>query len=370
MKFIILQSKLKEGLGIVERFVGKNLTLPILNNILISVQKNFLSLTTTDLEIGIRWWSLVKVEEEGEIVIPGHILSSFINYFPNKPIKLETKDKALFVECESYQTQIKFFKAEDFPIIPQVKEEVTSLNNLLFCKNLALVSDIPQPSPARMEISGIYISSQGNLIKLVGTDSFRLGEKKIFLEKPITKNFSFILPQRTAKELITVMNEKKGELKIFGSPNQIMFELPMEETDHPQIQIVSRLIEGQYPNYEDVIPKKYRTTVVLPKNEFLNQIKAASVFSGRTSEVKFEVNPQKERLEIFSQNPEYGQYKSFLPAKIKGEGTEISFNYKYLIDGLANIKSSEVIFELNKLADETEENKVRKDKKRRRPRCF
>jgi len=244
-----------------------------------------------------------------------------------------------------------------------VKEEIIILNNSLFCKNLALVSDIPQPSPARVEISGIYVSLQKNLIKLVGTDSFRLGEKKIFLEKTTTKDFSFILPQRTTKELIGVLGEKKGELKVFSSPNQVMFELPMEETTHPQIQIVSRLIEGQYPNYEDVIPKKYRTTVVLPKNEFLNQIKAASVFSGRTNEVKFEANPKKERFEIFSQNPEYGQYKSFLPAKIKGEETEISFNYKYLIDGLVNIESSEVVFELNKLTDETEENKEHKEKK-------
>ena len=136
-----------------------------------------------------------------------------------------------------------------------------------------------------------------------------------------------------------------------------MFEFSMEETSHPQIQIISRLIEGQYPNYEDVIPKKFQTKAVLQKNEFLNQIKAASVFSGRTNEVKFKISPKKEKIEVSSQNPEYGQYQSSLPAKITGEETEISFNYKFLADGLLNIESSEIIFELNKESEDVGKRK-------------
>ena len=165
MKFTILQSKLKEGLNIVEKIVGKNLTLPTLNNVLISIEKNFLSLTTTDLEIGINWWALVKTEKEGKITIPARILSNFINYFPDKPVRFEIEGKSLTVECENYHTQIKYFDSEDFPIIPRIeKNEMIVLDSSSFCKSLALVSDIPQPSPARAEISGVYLFFQNKIV--------------------------------------------------------------------------------------------------------------------------------------------------------------------------------------------------------------
>ena len=112
MKFTILQKKLKEGLDVVERLSGKSLTLPILNNMLVSVQKNFLNLATTDLETGIRWWALAKIEETGEAVIPTKILSNLVNYLPDKPILFETKDKLLSVECDNYKTQINYFNRE------------------------------------------------------------------------------------------------------------------------------------------------------------------------------------------------------------------------------------------------------------------
>jgi DNA polymerase-3 subunit beta len=121
----------------------------------------------------------------------------------------------------------------------------------------------------------------------------------------------------------------------------------MEETKHPQIQLTSRLIEGEYPNYQEIIPKKYATQIVLQKNEFLNQVKSASLFSGKISEVKIKTNSKKNEIGVFSQNAEIGEYQSSVPAKIKGQDAEISFNYRFLADGLANIKSSEVVLELN-----------------------
>jgi DNA polymerase-3 subunit beta len=188
---------------------------------------------------------------------------------------------------------------------------------------------------------------------MAATDSFRLGEKKFLSETPFgEKEYSFILPQKTCKEIINIFGEKEGKLKIYFSPNQIMFESSMKEIPHPQIQLVSRLIEGEYPNYQEIIPKKYQTQIILERNELLNQIKLASLFSGKINEVKIKVDPKNQKLEIFSQNPELGEYQSFLPAQIKGEEVEISFNHRFLIDGLLNItptslKSLEIIFELN-----------------------
>ncbi len=350
MKLLILQEKLKQGLNIVERISSKSLTLPILNNILISTEKNFLNLAATDLEIGINWWVLTKIEKEGKITIPSRLFSNFINLLPNKKINLEVKDNSLFIECENYKTQIKGLSAEEFPIIPKITHgDTISIEISSFCKSLNQIADIAVPSTTRPEISGIYFLFQKNLITIAATDSFRLGEKKIFLKSnsPLEKEYSLILPQKTAKELINIFNEKQGELKMHFSPNQVMFEYPMEETPHAQIQVVSRLIEGEYPNYQEIIPKKCTTQLILNKDEFLNQVKTASLFSGKINEVKIKANPEEKNIEIFSQSSEIGEYQSSVSAKTKGEPLEISFNHRFLLDGLLSIKTPEIIFELN-----------------------
>jgi len=351
MKLLILQEKLKQGLNIIERISSKSLTLPILNNILISVEKNFLNLAATDLEIGINWWVLTKTEKEGKITIPSRLFSNFINLLPNKTIALEVKNDNLFIECENYKTQIKGLSAEEFPIIPKITNgDMISIKASSFCKSLNQIADIAVPSTARPEISGIYFLFQKNLITIAATDSFRLGEKKIFLKNnsPLEKEYSLILPQKTAKELVNIFSEKQGELKMYFSPDQVMFEYPMEETDHAQVQVISRLIEGEYPNYQEIIPKKYTTQLVLNKDEFLNQIKTASLFSGRINEVKIKTGVKENRVEIFSQSSEIGEYQSSVLGKVKGDPIEISFNHRFLLDGLLSIKTPEVVIELNK----------------------
>ena len=121
----------------------------------------------------------------------------------------------------------------------------------------------------------------------------------------------------------------------------------MAETSHPHINLVSRLIEGEYPNYQEVIPQKFETQAIVDRNEFLKQLKLASLFGGKINEVKLRINPRKKTVEVSSQSPETGQHQSFLTGDVKGKEKEVSFNYKFLIDGLQKIKSSEVIFELS-----------------------
>ncbi|MDD5638598.1 MAG: DNA polymerase III subunit beta [Candidatus Pacebacteria bacterium] len=350
MKLTILQEKLKEGLSIVEKISLKSLTLPILNNILISAEKNFLNLSSTDLEIGINWWSLSKIEEEGKITIPSKLFSNFINLLPNKKINIKTKNNDILIECENYFTQIKGLSSDEFPIIPNVKKnEFISLKSSIFCQSLSQIVDIPLLLNSRPEISGIYFLFQKNTITMASTDSFRLGEKKIIFknEQKLTNNYSLILPQKTAKEIINIFNTKDRDLNIYLSSNQIMFETLMTETNYPEIQVVSKLIEGEYPDYKEIIPLKYNTQIILNKDEFLNRLRISGLFTGKTNEVKIKTNLNKNELEIFNQNKDIGEYNSKLPAKIIGENIEICFNYKFLIDGISNIKSSEIILELN-----------------------
>jgi len=347
MKLTILKEKLNRGIRTVERIAQKSLTLPILNNILIKGEKNFISLTTTNLEIGIRWWGLAKVEKEGEIIVPARLLSNLIELLPENSLELEKEELFLNIKSGKYKSRIKGFNPEEFPILPQVsQEEKITLDGQTFCQALSQVFEIASPSLARPEISGIFFQFQKEQMKIVATDSFRLGEKKIFLTSPLTNEYSLILPQLAAREIVNVFSEKEGEIRIYFSPNQILFESMLSETNHPQIHLVSRLIEGDFPDYQAIIPKKFETQIILSKNEFINQIKSASLFSGKISEVKLKIDPQKEKVEIFSQNPELGDYQSFLPGKIKGKAISISFNHRFLTDGLLKIKTPEVIFEL------------------------
>lgn len=352
MKTIILQDKLKRGISLVEKAVLRSSTFPILNNILVKGEKNFLSLSATNLEIAITWWALAKIEIEGATSIPAQVFSNLISSLPNQPVTLEVKNNLLVVNCQNYQTSIKGQLAEEFPVIPKITEaEIASLGAKPFCFSLSQVADFALPSTTKPEISGIYFSFKNDFVKMVATDSFRLGEKQHFVDlSNLSKEYSFILPQKTAKEVINIFSEDEGELKIYFSPNQILFEKMLTETNHPQVHLISRLIEGEFPDYEAVVPKKYETQIILQKNEFLNQIRSASLFSGKINAVKLKIIPSKNQVEIFSQTPDLGSYYSFLPAKIKGKEIEISFNHRFLVDGLLNIKTPEVIFELNKEA--------------------
>jgi len=347
MKLIILKEKLKKGINIVERVSQKSLTLPILQNTLLKTDKNFLKLSTTNLESGINWQGLAKIEKEGQICIPTKFLSNLLNFLPDKPITLELKDFTLSLRCENYTTKIKGINPEEFPIIPQNKEgDVVNINSVKFCQALGQIVNIPSPSTSRPEISGILFVIQKDLIKIVATDSFRLAEKKIFSKNKLLKDYSLILPQSAAKEIIGIFGEKEGNLNIYLSSNQILFEYKTEGVVQPQIQFTSRLIEGEYPNYEEIIPKKYETRIQTQKKDFLNQIKTASLFSGKINEVKLNVGADRGKVEVLSQSPDLGEYKGFFKGRIKGKNLSISFNHRFLIDGISEIRGGELNFEL------------------------
>lgn len=357
MKLIIPQSKLKRGLSITERLAGKSMSLPMLNNVLLSAKKNFLTIESTDLEFGVKVWFLAKIEKEGTTVVPASLLSNLIRSLPDEPVKIELNPPFLLIETKNQKGEIKTENPEDFPIIPQTKNDShIVLSSNVLCDALSQLVDIPLISSNRPEISGIFFSFQKNTIQIASTDSFRLAEKTITLPRgEVDKNISFILPQKTAREIINIFGTDEGgekttkdkELKIYLTPNQILIESLMSETPHPQIILVSRLIEGEYPNYQEIIPKSFETQMILERNGLLHQIKTASLFASRTNDVKLRVQPSKNNIVILSQNPNLGQHQGTVSGEIKGKEKEISFNYRFLIDGLSKIKSPKVVFELS-----------------------
>ena len=278
-------------------------------------------------------------------------MSSLVSLLEEEKLAIETREKTLLIKSGNQKAQIKGLSTKDFPIIPQVSSDIWfEIDNNILMDSINQVMDFCAITQIRPELSGLYFSFQDKEVRIASTDSFRLAEKTIFLDqisaKPNTLT-PFILPKNTAREIINVFSGLGGKIKFTLSPSQIMIENLSEENDQAKARLVSRLIDGDYPNYKEVIPKKFKTNIVLSKERFLNQIKTASLFSNQTNEIKLSINPKNQKIIIFSQNSDLGESKSILSVKSKGEETDVSFNHRFLTEGLNKLKGEEVSFELN-----------------------
>jgi len=349
MEIEVLKENLKNGLVITERVATKNLSLPILENILISTENSFLTLTATDLETAVKVWILGKIIKKGQIVVPAKFFSTLISLLSDEKITLKEEKQKLYIEGEKFKNYIQGLNPEDFPLLPKFEnQEYIEIDGKKLAQAISQVIDLTNPSSSRPEIGGVYFLFFKNNLKIVATDSFRLAEKKISFESNIDKNFSFILPRKTAREIINIFSTKEEKVRLYPSINQVCFESTMKEINHPEIYIISRLIEGEYPNYQDIIPTTFKNCLFLQKDEFITKLKTTSLFSGKGNEVKIKINPKEKNIEILAKDVNIGEAHSILPCRIEGPSTEVSFNYKFLLDGLVNIKSSELKFEISK----------------------
>ncbi len=347
MEVEILKDNLKNCLNIIDPIIKKNTSLPILSNILIETEKNFLKISATNLEASIIWRFLAKIKKPGKIVVPISFLKPLISFIQESKIILYS-DNNLIIKTENQTTQIQGLNPDEFPVIPKLNiKESIKLNNKQLQKALNQVVNIPVLSQIKPEISGIYFNFKSKFLYITATDSFRLVEKKINTTKEIKE--SFILPQISVRNLLNILSFKNNDINLYFNKNQILFEWLGEETDYPQVQFLSRLIEGDYPNYKEIIPKKYNIQMVLNKNNFINQIKKAGIFSNKFFEIKINIYPNNNKIKITSENPNLGKNESYIKTEkinpIKKE-TEISFNYKFILEGLNVIESSEVEFNL------------------------
>ncbi len=344
MKLIILRDNLKAGLDVVGRAVGQNLNLPILGSVLISVKGKQVELAATNLELTITKNISGKVLEEGSILAPYQTLTSIINNSLSERINLEvTRQGNMVIKGDNYEANIQLANREEFPIISQIKprEKIVSVDSSVLRDALARVIIAAEVSDLRPEISGILFLGELEALRLVATDSFRLAEAKISGEQfknNLGEGFKFIVPFRTAQELTRIL--KDGEsISFYTEKNQ--FFVRTEDA-----ALSSRLIEGNFPDYEAIVPKEIDTEVVLDRAELSGALRLSSVFAGHTSDVKLKIKDKKV-LEIYSSNSAIGENNYLIPAKISGPEMEAAFNWRYLLDGLKGGTSENVFLGLN-----------------------
>ncbi len=341
MKITCLRENLKNSLTISERVIGKNLSLPVLSYFLISTEKGMLKITSTDLEIGVDVWVNCKIEKEGGVLVPAKILSSMVNNLVDEKLVLESKDNSLFVKTQNYEANIVGYDTKEFPIIPKIKDGIAVVFDAQTFKNgLMQVVNASAINSNRIEINSVFLNYSRKNLKIVATDTYRLAEKKIEnqpLNKDSNPDFSIIIPLRSINELVRIL-ENKEKISLLLDKNQIIFETE-------GVRLFSRLIDGNFPPYEQVVPKKYETASKVKKQDLLNNLRLVGLFSGKDNRVNFKISEN--TIELNSQNSGQGENKAVIASENQGSDAQISFNYKYLIDGLNNIQSESVLIQFN-----------------------
>ena len=349
MKILSLQENLKQGLFNVGHIANKNINLPILNNILLKTENGNIKMVTTNLEIGISCLVRGKIEKEGSLTVDAKVISDCINLLPNKKVTLEQKENNLTINCDNYKAKIRGLSAEDFPLIPAVDRKIFySAAVEDFKQAIAQVVYAVALSESRLELSGVLFSFTNSRLTLTATDSYRLAEKKINLKTNSEANKKIIIPARTLQELVRILSagpveaitETNNEIKFFLSDNQILFTYGLTE-------LVSRLIEGQYPDYEQIIPTTSQTSVLTDKAELIRAVKMASLFSKTgINDINLDFPAGKSQVVVSAISGQTGENVTNLAAKVQGSDNSIVVNYRYLLDGLNSISGETVKIEI------------------------
>jgi len=344
MNIVVIREKLKEGLDAVSRAGGETSQLPVLKNVLLETKKNKLELTATNLELAITYSVLGKVIEDGKTTVSSALFQGLINALQSERINMNAKNNILEIKADNYKAKINGTSSEEFPIIPKIKNKTRfiEMESGLLKEVLSQVAAATQFSEIRPELNTVFFSYKTDSLIFAATDSFRLAEKTISekqFKSTFEAGFTCLLPLKTVNELIRILKDE-GAVKIYKDENQVLLETE-------QWECISRLSEGIFPDYKQIIPKKFTSEIVLEKAEFGNAVRLTSVLSSRINEVVIKLHEGQKAIEIFSAGESSGENDYLLSAKITGKFKPISFNWKYLTDGLKALKTNEVHLGLN-----------------------
>ncbi len=347
MNIIILRNNLKDALATLGGIKRENTQLPILKNILIDAKEDGIYISSTDLEIGVVHKIPGKIIQKGIVTVPYSIFSQIISNLSFERVTLELKGTSFLITADNYKAKVTTTPPDDFPIIPQVsttQDSVFTIDSQILLDALSGVSVACQVSDFRPELSGVLFHFKEGQFRIVATDSFRLAKQEISNKKIKTnldKDFSFIVPLRTVQEVLRIFSVKKQEpVTIAVDDHQIMFA-------NEQTTIVSRLINGKFPDYEMVIPSSYEVEMTVKKEDIISALKLTSSLSNRLYEVRLILDEDMKYVKLISSSHEFGEGEYMLSVKAKGQPIQISFNWRFILDGVRNIKTENIFLGLN-----------------------
>lgn len=348
MKLSCLQENLNRGLGVVGRAVATRTTLPITNNVLLATEEGRLKLVATNLEMAISCWVGAKIEEEGAITVPARLLTEFVSSLPSDTvdISLSPRTKTLGLKCARFEARISGVDAKDFPPIPSVDEGVaTKVEVESLRQGINQVVFAAATEESRPVLTGVCAQFEGDLLTLAAADGFRLAVYKLPVASSVSQKTEVIIPARTLSELNRLIADQEEVVDIMLNPNksQVLFRLK-------NIELVSQLVQGTFPNYAQLIPQSYNTRVIVNVAEFLRATKTASIFARDGSGiVRLVITPGGEltpgKLTVSARSEEIGDDVGEVDATIEGDEAKIAFNGRYLTDVLSVLHETQVALE-------------------------
>lgn len=349
MKLSCIQENLAKGLSVVSRAVAARSTLPVLGNILLASDNGRLRLSATNLELGITCWIGAKIEEDGSTTIPAKTLVDLVNTLPPDKVDLSlvVRTQTINLSCGRIHANLKGIDAQEFPILPAanldagIQLNVEDLRAMIEQVIFAAATD-----EARPMLTGVLAKIDGGEVTLAASDGFRLAVRTAHLSTPSSNPILAIIPARALGELARVITTDEPVFMCLPEGRgQVIFH-------HDNVELVSQLIEGSFPEYTNIIPKRYATRTVMPTAEFRKACRTSDIFAREAAHTaRIKVKPGDEltpgHVTISASAAETGDNVAELDAMVEGDAVEIAFNVKYLVDALNVIDTPNVALETN-----------------------
>ena len=338
MKLQVTQENLNRALGSVARVANSRGTLPILANVLIKTSNNRLSISATNLDIAITHYIGAKVSEEGSITVPARLMQDFISNLPSGIITLDLSDTKLNVTTDKYQSVVNGIMADDFPVMPAItKGKKWSISGKEFKKSLQQVVLAASSDETRPVLTGVLFNTFGDNLFIAATDSYRLAEKRLTKTK---EDVELLIPASSMQDLLRILGDNEEEVTVTHDEQQVLFQVG-------DIELVTRLIDGKYPDYRKLIPEKFATEAVLQRSDLVNVTKVSSLFARESAgSVTIDVSEEEQSLSIRSVASQLGENTATATAKVTGSGS-ITLNSRYLLDALGALSGDQVSFGFN-----------------------
>lgn len=338
MKLQVTQENLSRALNHVARVATGRNTLPILSNVLIKTVDNRVCIAATNLNIAITNFIGSKVSEAGSITVPARLMQDFISSLPGGVIDIHLDGTKLHVSTEQHKSVINGTPADDYPVMPQIKQGINwKISSSKLKNSLSQVVIAASSDDARPVLTGVNFYTFEGSLYIVATDSYRLAEKKLINLK---EDVNVLVPASAISDLLRILDDSDDEVKITCDEQQILFQ-------KGDVELVTRLIEGKFPDYRKLLPSKFKTSATTDKSEALNIVKVSSLFARETAgSVKFLVDEAKQQISINSIASQLGESAANTAAKVSGDG-EITLNSRFILDALNCLSGSEVFVGFN-----------------------